>query len=112
MSEVVVVGSFRAKPGKEAEAREVFEALVAPTHAESGCILYAFHQGADDPRQLAFIERWASREEIDAHLNSPHVSDFLTRVEDLFGDGADIVLYEPLPGGETKKGSLAAHAGG
>jgi len=60
MSEVVVVGSFRAKPGKEAEAREVFEALVAPTHAESGCILYAFHQGADcgrlcfDYRNLTF----------------------------------------------------------
>src|SRR6185295_17328575 len=59
MSEVVVVGSFRAKPGKEAEAREVFEALVAPTHAESGCILYAFHQGTDDPRRFAFVERWA-----------------------------------------------------
>lgn len=48
MSEIVVVGSFTAQPGKEAEAVEAFEALVEPTHREEGCILYALHQGIDD----------------------------------------------------------------
>jgi quinol monooxygenase YgiN len=112
MPEVVVVGSFKAQPGKEAEAVEAFRALVEPTHEEDGCILYALHQGTDDPSRLAFIERWASREELDAHLSSSHVAEVLERAEELFGDSADIVVYEPLPGGETKKGSLAAHAGG
>ena len=65
MSEVVVVGSFKAQPGKEAEAVEAFKALVDPTHHEEGCILYALHQGTDDPRRLAFVERWASRELLD-----------------------------------------------
>ena len=111
MSEVVVVGSFRAQPGKEAEAAEAFKALVEPTHREEGCILYALHQGTDDPRRLAFIERWASRELLDAHLGSAHVKKALERVEELFGDSADIVVYDALPGGETRKGSLAAHAG-
>jgi quinol monooxygenase YgiN len=110
MSEVVVVGSFNARPGKEAEAVEAFKALVEPTHREEGCILYALHQGVDDPRRLAFIERWASRELLDAHLESAHVKEVLERVEEIFADG-NIVVYEPLPGGETKKGSLAAHAG-
>ena len=68
MSEVVVVGSFKAEPGKEAEALQAFKDLVGPTHAEDGCIMYALHQGADDPSQLAFIERWASREALNAHL--------------------------------------------
>ena len=112
MPEVVVVGSFTAREGKEAEARDAFEALLGPTHAEPGCTLYALHQGADDPRRFAFIERWASREELDAHLKSPHVGQLLTRVEELFGDSADIVAYEPVPGGEPRKGDLAAHAGG
>jgi quinol monooxygenase YgiN len=111
MPEVVVVGSFRAQPGQEAEAAEAFRALVEPTHREAGCILYALHQGTDDPRRLAFIERWASRELLDAHLASAHVQKALERVEELFGDSADIVVYDPLPGGEAKKGSLAAHAG-
>jgi quinol monooxygenase YgiN len=112
MSEVVVVGSFKAVPGKEEEGLEAFKALVAPTHAEEGCILYALHQGTDDPSRLAFVERWASRESLDAHLKSPHVAALLERAEELFGDSGDIVVYEALPGGETTKGSLAAHAAG
>jgi quinol monooxygenase YgiN len=112
MPEVVVVGAFTAREGKEAEGRAAFEALIAPTHAEPGCILYALHQGTDDPRRFAFIERWASREELDAHLKSAHVQALLARVEDLFGDSADIVVYDAIPGGEPRKGALAAHAGG
>ena len=111
MSEVVVVGSFKAQPGKEGEGLEAFKALVEPTHAEDGCILYALHQGSDDPARLTFIERWASRAALDAHLKTPHVAAVLERAEELFGDSADITVYEAVPGGEAKKGSLAAHAG-
>ena len=111
MSEVVVVGSFKAEPGKEAEALEAFKALVEPTHGEAGCILYALHQGTDDPSRMSFVERWESRELLDAHLQSPHVAALLERAEELFGDSGDIVVYEALPVGEAKKGSLAAHAG-
>ena len=110
MSEIVVVGSFTARPGKEAEGLEAFEALVEPTHGEQGCILYALHRGVDDPAQLAFIERWESREALDAHLESPHIKAVLERVEELFGDSGSITVYEARPGGEAIKGSLAEHA--
>lgn len=49
---------------------------------------------------------------LDAHLRSAHVVAVLERAEELFGDNADIVVYEPVPGGQAKKGSLAGHAGG
>ncbi len=110
MAEIVVVGAFTAKPGKEQDAKEAFQRLIEPTHGEPGCILYALHQCADDPARLAFIERWASREELDAHLNSDHIADALQRVDELF-QTSDITVYTPLPGGESKKGSLAEHAG-
>jgi quinol monooxygenase YgiN len=112
MSEIVVVGSFTAQAGKEADALEAFKALVEPTHGEEGCILYALHQGSDDPTRLAFVERWASRELLDAHLGSDHVQGLLARADELFADGGDIVVYEAVPGGETSKGSLADHAAG
>ncbi len=111
MPEVVVVGSFTAKAGKERDLAEAFEALVAPTHAEAGCILYALHQGVDDPRRLAFIERWTSREHVDAHLQSKHVQAILERADELWGDNGEIVVYNGLPAGEKEKGSLADHAG-
>jgi quinol monooxygenase YgiN len=111
MSEVVVVGAFTARDGKESEAEEAFKALVDPTHAEDGCILYALHRGHDDPRKLAFVERWESKEKLDAHLESDHVKDVLTKADDLFAS-ADITVYDAIPGGQERKGSLAAHAGG
>ena len=112
MSEVVVVGSFKAEPGKEAEAFEAFKALVEPTHGEEGCILYALHQGTTTRAGSRSSSAGQSRELLDAHLKSAHVAALLERAEELFGDSGDIVVYEAIPGGETKKGSLAAHAGG
>ncbi|MGN6166680.1 MAG: putative quinol monooxygenase [Solirubrobacteraceae bacterium] len=109
MPEIVVVGAFTAKPGKEKDAKQALEALIEPTHKEPGCILYALHQGADDPARLAFIERWASREELNAHLKSDHVAELLRRVDELF-QTSDITVYNPLLGGESKKGSLAKRA--
>jgi quinol monooxygenase YgiN len=108
VSEIVVIGSFTARLGKEADATAAFEALLEATHGEEGCILYALHRGADDPRRLAFVERWASREALDAHLASPHVQAVIARAEELFADSGDVVVYEALPGGEASKGSLAA----
>ena len=111
MSEIVVVGSFKAQPGKEDEAVEAFKALVGPTHAEDGCILYALHRGVDDPRRLAFVERWSSREQLDAHLASPHIAALLERADELLAEPADIVVYDPIPAGDASKGRLAATTG-
>ena len=112
MPEVIVVGAFKASPGKEEEALEALNALVEPTHGEEGCVLYALHRGTDDPARFAFIERWESRELLDAHLGSPHVAAALERADELWGENGDITVYESVAGGEPEKGSLAAHAGG
>jgi quinol monooxygenase YgiN len=111
MPEVVVVAELHARPGKEDGARDVLEGLLAPTHAEPGCILYAMHQGVDDPARFAFVERWASREELEAHLGSPHLTAFMGRVDELFTEPPDILVLESRPGGEASKGSLGDAAG-
>jgi quinol monooxygenase YgiN len=112
MAEVVVVGAFKINPGKEEDALEAFSALVEPTHGEQGCILYALHQGTDDRGRLTYIERWESREDLDAHLESDHVKGLLERSDELWGSNGEITVYEPVPAGEPKKGTLRDHAGG
>jgi quinol monooxygenase YgiN len=111
MPEVIVVGAFTANPGKEEETLEALNALVEPTHGEEGCILYALHRGTDDPARFAFIERWESRERLDAHLTTPHVAAVLERADELWGENGDITVYEAISAGEPRKGSLAKHAG-
>ena len=109
MSEIVVVGSLKARPGKEDEAREALAGSVTPTHAEDGCVLYALHQGAADPARFAFVERWESQEQLDAHLGSEHIAAVLARAGELLAEPPDIVAYAPLPDGDEHKGALAAH---
>ena len=108
--EIVVIGSLRARPGKEDEAREALEGLVAPTHNEQGCILYALHHGAGDRSRFVFVERWASQEHLDAHLASSHIAAVLARADDLLAEPPDIVVYDAVVQGEPAKGSLAGHA--
>jgi quinol monooxygenase YgiN len=110
MPEIVVVGSFKINADTEEEALEAFTALVEPTHAEEGCILYALHRGTDDPARLTFIERWESRELLDAHLQSDHVSALLERSDELWGENGEITVYDAVPAGDEKNGSLAGHA--
>jgi quinol monooxygenase YgiN len=111
MPEIVVVGSMKAQPGKEAATRDALAALVVPTHAEDGCILYSLHQGAADPSRFVFVERWESQEKLDAHLGSDHIATVLTRADELLAEPPDIVVYEALAQGDEDKGSLAGHAG-
>ena len=111
MSETVVVGSLKAQAGKEDEAREALGDLVGPTHAEDGCLLYSLHQGLVDPTRFAFVERWESQAQLEAHLGSDHIAAVLAKAGDLLAEPPDIVVYGALPQGEERKGSLAGHAG-
>jgi quinol monooxygenase YgiN len=112
MSEVVVLATFTTHPGKEDAAARFLDELLAPTHAEPGCLLYAVHRGLDDPQKMAFVERWESRQLLETHIASDHIQNALAEVSEYFSHGPEIVFYEALPGGESDKGSVAGHAGG
>jgi quinol monooxygenase YgiN len=112
MSEVILIVSLVAKPDKQAEAERFLADLLAPTHAEDGCLLYALHRDLDDPTHLWFVERWESRALLDKHLHSDHILKALGEVGELFTEGPDLEFCEALPGGEPDKGSIAGHAGG
>ncbi len=102
-----MVVHFRAQPGRAAEAEAAFAEAVPPTHAEDGCALFAVHRVADDPDRFVLVERWASREALDAHLAAPHLAAFRARGAEIWAEPPEITLAEALPLGEAEKGSLA-----
>jgi len=73
---LTIIAHARAKPGKEAQAREILQALVVPTRLEEGCIDYDLHQSAEDPSSFVFYENWTSPEALEAHAKSPHITHF------------------------------------
>jgi len=107
MAEVVVVAHARAKKGRGAEAQALLTQLVGPTHAEKGCRAYALHRDVADPDHLVFVERWESREALDAHSRAPHLG-LLAQAGPMVLDGAvEVFVLDPVPAGEPHLGTLS-----
>lgn len=107
MSEVVVVVLSRAKPGRAQEGLAAYAELAAATHAEEGCTAFALHRDPADAERIVLVERWASREALDAHLGTPHIAAFRARHGDLWAEPATILVLDPVPSGDPAKGVLS-----
>ncbi|MBX3746380.1 MAG: antibiotic biosynthesis monooxygenase [Verrucomicrobiae bacterium] len=90
---VTVVARIQAQAGRESELREILSALLAPTRGEEGCLNYDLHQAAEDPTVFLFHENWRSREDLDRHLGSAHVTEALGRAAPLVAGAPEIGLY-------------------
>ncbi|MFC0240056.1 putative quinol monooxygenase [Rhodopseudomonas telluris] len=70
---IYVVATTRVKP----EAREAFiagaKACIAETRKEKGCISYESHISINDPDTFVVVERWESRQDLNAHARAPHM---------------------------------------
>jgi quinol monooxygenase YgiN len=103
VSEVIVVATFTARPGRGDSVAAGLQAAVAPTHNEDGCLLYALHQGIDDPETLVFVERWTSTEALAAHAAQPWVRGLSALAGDLVGRPR-VETFRAVPAGDPDKG--------
>ena len=106
MSEVTVVAKIRAKLGREGELERALRAIVAPTHAESGCLRYTLHRALEDHSLFITIERWSSKEASDKHFGTPHIQSLLRKSGDLLAAPPEINAFTLLTEGETDKGRI------
>jgi quinol monooxygenase YgiN len=107
MSEVVVVVLARAKPGCGGQALAAFGELAAVTHTEEGCLLFALHRDPGDAERIVLVERWTSREALDAHLLTPHLLAFRRESADLWAEPTTIMVLDPVASGDPARGLLA-----
>jgi quinol monooxygenase YgiN len=70
---IYVVAELTLKPGMADKAVAEARKVVAGTIKEDGCIFYDMHRSIHDPDKLVVVERWASREALDAHMHTPHL---------------------------------------
>jgi len=93
---ITVIATIQARPGKEAELKQVLLGLIAPTRKEKGCINYDLHISPEDPAKFLFFETWTSQATLDAHLQSPHLQSLLPRVEELCAAFPEIKIWEKI----------------
>jgi quinol monooxygenase YgiN len=73
MADLQVVAVITAKSGSEQLVGDALNALVEPTRAEPGCLSYHLFESAADPTAFITVEMWRSQDDLDAHLQTPHV---------------------------------------
>ena len=91
-----VVATFQARPGKEAELKQVLIGLVAPRRKEAGCLNYDLHILPEDAGKFMFHENWTSQAHLDAHLQSPHIKALLPRIDGLCVAFPEIKIWEQI----------------
>lgn len=68
---VIVAGVFTVDPAQREAFLEGRKERMRTSRAERGCLEYTFSADPLDPGRVLLYERWASQEDLDAHLATP-----------------------------------------
>lgn len=82
----VVLARWIAKPGEEAAVAAAIDALIDPSRAEPGTLVYQPHRDPSDPRVFMLYEQYVDEAAYRAHGDSEHfrrhaVEDAIPRLE-------------------------------
>lgn len=87
-----VTAQVLAKAEFTAEVRHECLVLVEPSRREKGCLSYELFQSDDNPNLFIFFECWASREDLERHLESPHSYAFDDKTAGMLA-GPEQIIY-------------------
>ena len=91
---VAVIGQFRMPPENMDAARPLMAKVMLATRAEAGCIEYNYAEDVLDPGLIRVSEVWESREQLAAHLKTPHMAVWGEERTALGLSGRQITVYE------------------
>jgi quinol monooxygenase YgiN len=70
---IYVIATTPMKPENKDDFIKGHKACIAETLKEKGCIAYAGQTTIDDPNTYVVVERWESRDDLNAHGRAPHM---------------------------------------
>ncbi|MGI9401432.1 MAG: putative quinol monooxygenase [Rhizobiaceae bacterium] len=101
MAIVHVVAIITTKSGQREKVLEEFRKVVPAVHAEDGCIEYGPVVDADNvgdfqtnfgENTFVVVEKWESAAALAAHIKTPHMAEYASKVRDLLAGRAIHVL--------------------
>lgn len=98
-----VIATIEVVEGRREAFLEEFHRVMPAVHAENGCLEYG--PTVDVPAGLArqlptrdhvvtVVEKWASLEALQAHMQAPHMAEYRVRVKDLV-KGVSLQILRP-----------------
>jgi quinol monooxygenase YgiN len=82
-AQVKIVGILSALPGKAAELQALLFDLQADSRAEPGNLRWDIWRDQANPDRFVLDELYASRDDVAAHLETPHFRNYVGKVKDL-----------------------------
>jgi len=95
-SEIRVVAVVQGKAGTADAIEQVLLRCVAPSRAETGCLLYTPHRDLDRADRFVFFERWTSRAALDHHKDTEHFKTLVRDLTPLLAYPLDVTVLEAL----------------
>ena len=95
-SEIRVIAVVQGKPGTADAIEQALLRCVAPSRAETGCLLYTPHRDLNRADQFVFFERWASREALAEHERTEHFKQLVRELTPLVVKPLDVTILEAL----------------
>ncbi len=68
----VLAVTWTAKPGNEAQVREILQQLGVKSRAEPGVITYTTHVDPENPREFFIYEKYHDASGLEAHQETEH----------------------------------------
>ena len=89
---IYVIATSQLLDGTRDEFLIAAQICVEATRLEPGCISYDLNLSTSDPLRVTFVERWDSREALNAHFSAPHFKTFrITAVECIASRKVEII---------------------
>ena len=88
--------TFIAKDGCEDKMKELLSAMVKPSKAEDGCLMYEITQLKNNRKKFMAFETWRDEAALDGHKASAHYKIYKTSYEpyceDKYSDELEILV--------------------
>ncbi len=95
-SEIRVVAVVQGKPGTADAIEQALLRCVAPSRAETGCLLYTPHRDLGRSERFVFFERWTSRAALAEHERTRPFEELVRELKPLLTQPLDVTVLEAL----------------
>lgn len=93
-TDLIVIASAKAKPGKEKELEKALLDASKPTRIQPGSVSFSLYRSKEDPSVIIGFERWSSEKEHNMHLQGAHVQKLMGAMKDILAEPPKISAYE------------------
>lgn len=90
---IIVAGEVRFGAGEIERLTPLMHASIEGARAEDGCLSYCYGRDALDPDLLVISERWRDPASLAAHLQQPHLLDFIAEVRKAKVEHMSVRMY-------------------